>query len=113
MLGDAAYNTGRLVGTVVGLGLYFGIGGLIGYAIGCRKDHGGIGFILGALFWLVGWIITACIPKPARQGLPIQNSAGWWPDPYGRNEVRWYDGQQWTRDVATGGKQTVEAASPV
>lgn len=31
--------------------------------------------------------------------------AGWHPDPYGRFEYRWWDGQQWSGHVADGGAQ--------
>ena len=30
---------------------------------------------------------------------------GWYPDPYGRHELRWYDGGQWTDAVASHGRQ--------
>ncbi len=30
---------------------------------------------------------------------------GWYPDPYGRHELRWYDGGQWTDAVTSHGRQ--------
>jgi uncharacterized protein YxjI len=36
----------------------------------------------------------------SEQGTP----AGWYPDPFGRHELRWFDGRQWTDQVNTGGK---------
>lgn len=32
----------------------------------------------------------------------------WGPDPYGRAELRWYDGNAWTRHVSTGGVTSQE-----
>lgn len=41
--------------------------------------------------------------------------AGWYPDPLGRHEYRWWDGNQWGDHVASGGRQSVDpvhAAGP-
>lgn len=39
--------------------------------------------------------------------------AGWYPDPSGRHEQRYYDGKSWTSNVADGGKQSHDdPASP-
>jgi len=32
----------------------------------------------------------------------------WYPDPYGRHEMRYYDGAQWTEHVSSNGKQAVD-----
>jgi uncharacterized protein YxjI len=32
----------------------------------------------------------------------------WYPDPYGRHEVRYYDGTQWTEHVSSHGRQSVD-----
>jgi uncharacterized protein YxjI len=32
----------------------------------------------------------------------------WYPDPYGRHELRYYDGTQWTEHVTSGGRQSVD-----
>ena len=32
----------------------------------------------------------------------------WYPDPYGRHEMRYYDGTRWTEHVASHGKQSVD-----
>ena len=34
---------------------------------------------------------------------------GWYPDPFGRHEHRWFDGGQWTDQVSSHGKQSVDA----
>ena len=40
--------------------------------------------------------------------------AGWFPDPHGRYEHRWYNGHEWTNDVATDGRRFVDTGgSPV
>lgn len=36
------------------------------------------------------------------------NPPNWYPDPFGRHEFRWYDGVQWTDQVSSHGKQTVD-----
>jgi hypothetical protein len=38
-----------------------------------------------------------------------QTTAGWFPDPFGRHEHRWWDGLQWTEHVGSAGRQTVDA----
>lgn len=35
--------------------------------------------------------------------------AEWYPDPMGRHEYRWYDGQQWTDQVSSHGRQTTDS----
>lgn len=42
-------------------------------------------------------------------GAPGQHPAGWYPDPYGRHESRYWDGQRWTEHVASHGRQAVDA----
>ncbi|MEO1056683.1 MAG: DUF2510 domain-containing protein [Actinomycetota bacterium] len=39
-----------------------------------------------------------------------QPSAGWFPDPTGRFEVRYFNGHDWTADVADGGRRMVDPA---
>jgi hypothetical protein len=38
--------------------------------------------------------------------------SGWYPDPSGRNEQRFYDGARWTDHVASGGQQRVDPMQP-
>lgn len=40
------------------------------------------------------------------------STAGWYPDPFERAEVRYYDGRAWSEHVATGGVQHVDPALP-
>jgi uncharacterized protein YxjI len=35
----------------------------------------------------------------------------WYPDPMGRHEYRWFDGNQWTDQVSSHGKQSVDAVN--
>lgn len=44
-----------------------------------------------------------------------ESPAGWFNDPYGRYEQRYWDGTQWTGEVATGGVRAIDpmGASPV
>jgi uncharacterized protein YxjI len=44
-------------------------------------------------------------PAPAPPG---QYPAGWYPDPFGRHEIRWWDGVHWTEHVASDGRQGVD-----
>src|SRR5262245_7723123 len=34
--------------------------------------------------------------------------ANWHPDPFGRHELRYWDGAQWTEHVSSNGKQSVD-----
>jgi uncharacterized protein YxjI len=43
------------------------------------------------------------------RGAPAPHPPGWHPDPFGRHEVRWWDGGQWTEHVASHGRQAVDA----
>jgi uncharacterized protein YxjI len=41
-------------------------------------------------------------------GAPGQHPQGWYPDPFGRHESRWWDGARWTEHVASHGRQAVD-----
>ncbi|MEY2450032.1 MAG: hypothetical protein QOH79_3508 [Acidimicrobiaceae bacterium] len=43
---------------------------------------------------------------PSTQGA---GGAGWHPDPSGRHQLRYWDGQTWTANVSDGGQQTTDA----
>lgn len=47
-------------------------------------------------------------PDPAAQ--PAAHAAAWYPDPSGRYDHRWYDGAQWTDQVASNGQATTDPA---
>jgi uncharacterized protein YxjI len=44
----------------------------------------------------------------ATAGAPGQHPQGWYPDPFGRHETRWWDGVRWTEHVASHGRQAVD-----
>ena len=41
-----------------------------------------------------------------------QPEPGWYPDPAGRHEHRWWDGLGWTEDVSSHGRQAVDPLTP-
>lgn len=81
-------------------------GGLIAGGIAQSKGHsfGGY-FILGFLLPLVG-ILVAAVARPNRGALLTPaDGIGWHRDPTGRFDVRYFDGQTWTRFVGRQGDQ--------
>jgi uncharacterized protein YxjI len=46
--------------------------------------------------------------QQAAMGAPGQHPQGWYPDPFGRHETRWWDGVRWTEHVASHGRQAVD-----
>ena len=49
--------------------------------------------------------------QPYQAGQPPQYPAGWYADPQGRFEQRWFDGAAWTPHVMSGGVASVDAAA--
>lgn len=47
-------------------------------------------------------------PQPPAPDRPTPGQPGWRPDPSGRHELRWWDGQGWTKQVVSGGVQQLE-----
>jgi uncharacterized protein YxjI len=45
---------------------------------------------------------------PPQQTAAPQHPPGWYPDPFGRHETRWWDGASWTEHVASHGRQAVD-----
>lgn len=43
--------------------------------------------------------------QPSLQGYP----PGWYPDPFGRHESRWWDGARWSEHVSSHGRQSIDA----
>lgn len=50
-------------------------------------------------------------PLPA-PGPPLPSAPGFYPDPWGRYEVRWFDGGQWTVHVGSHGAVMIDPGSP-
>jgi hypothetical protein len=46
---------------------------------------------------------------PAAQAAPSAVPAGWQPDPSGKYQHRWWDGQRWTNSVSTNGITGVDS----
>lgn len=62
---------------------------------------------------VVAWVVFAAVRAGVRHGqrptaLPRGSAAGWFPDPFGRHDARWWDGSAWSEHVSTGGVQTVD-----
>ncbi len=53
-------------------------------------------------------IYEAMKPPPSPQESEPSWAEGWYPDPMGRYEHRFWDGEQWTVHVATGGTQSID-----
>jgi hypothetical protein len=52
-------------------------------------------------------------PAPTPQPAPVVTTpAGWYPDPSGRYELRYWDGTQWTEHVARQGQQFTDPPIP-
>jgi uncharacterized protein YxjI len=49
---------------------------------------------------------------PAPSPAPTPSPAGWYADPSGRHEHRYFDGRQWTEHVSSHGRQSTDAAGP-
>lgn len=79
--------------------------GVVGMAIGAgNKTGAGAGFFLGALLGPIGWLIAATGAKRTvlDQVEARPPAAGWYGDPLGRFDSRWFDGNRWTGHVARG-----------
>jgi uncharacterized protein YxjI len=48
-------------------------------------------------------------PQQYQQPAPSGTPAGWYPDPYGRHELRYFDGAVWTEHVSSHGRAGVDA----
>ena len=57
---ESTSNTGVIIFSSLG-GLI--VGGVVGGLIGSTKNRVGLGVVLGALFWCIGWVIVAILPR--------------------------------------------------
>jgi hypothetical protein len=82
------------------------IGGLLSGVIASSKGHSFIGYlVIGAVLPIVGIILALVAPSPGKLGqLTPAEKQGWWPDPTGRFEHRYFDGRAWTRFVGRDGR---------
>lgn len=80
--------------------IFWVICGFIGAAIGSNKNMGCAGFLLGVLLGPIGIIIIAVMKGSTLDKIEARPSnAGWHPDPLGRFDGRYFDGQRWTQHV--------------
>lgn len=88
------------MGTVIAIAL--GGGFLAGLIASGKGLSFGAYFLLGCLLPLIGVILalvaTSAVSTGLRQLTPA-SSEGWWPDPAGRFDRRYYDGRFWSRHV--------------
>lgn len=49
------------------------------------------------------------VPPPEPPPTPGAIPPAWHPDPYGRHQLRWWDGERWTEHVSSGGVASVDA----
>lgn len=47
--------------------------------------------------------------EPQTPGAAASAQPNWYPDPMGRHEYRWFDGANWTEQVSSHGKQSLDA----
>jgi hypothetical protein len=63
----------------------------------------------GAAAWSAGAATSEATPEPAAESAPATSvaaaPAGWYADPSGRYELRYWDGSQWTEHVSRSGQQ--------
>jgi Protein of unknown function (DUF2510) len=80
-------------------------GGFIAGLIAASRGLSFLGFfILGTLFPLIGIVLALIAQGPGKWAhLTPAPGQGWWPDPTGRFEHRWFDGNHWTRHVGRNG----------
>jgi hypothetical protein len=89
------------------------IWGLVGYIVGKPRNRANEGVIWGGLLGLIGvLVILAMDPRDPRASdqhgflLPSRHwwngGTGWYPDPTGRHQRRWFSGSEWTEHVDDG-----------
>jgi class 3 adenylate cyclase len=86
-------NVGRSGLLLVGVAVILGCGG--GYLIGRVNGRPLLGAFLGTFLSMIGWTISLLLPRPAAAA-PAPLAAGWYPDPNGMTECRYFDGANWT-----------------
>ena len=113
---EAALVAVLLVPVVIGFAIAIGFG-FWGKSILENKGRSGAsGFCLGFFLGFIGLIICALLQaEPSRRPNPhgfasptfapaaAASSGQWSADPYGRHELRYFDGTVWTAHVSSGG----------
>jgi hypothetical protein len=74
---------------------------VIATVVGSMKGHKAGGFFLGLLLGPLGILIATVLPNKSKldmiQTRPQQ--AGWFTDPLGRFDQRYFDGKKWSQQV--------------
>ncbi len=52
--------------------------------------------------------MLAVVPREIVEGISPQVPADWYPDPSGMHQFRYWDGAQWTPQVADNGQQSID-----
>lgn len=124
---DGIVGSGGVLGSLYGLAVF-----VPSLAVGVRRLHdtnrSGWWWFIG-LIPLVGWIILLIFfategqpgenqygpsPKLASAGGPVAASvpAGWYKDPTGRHEMRYWDSSVWTSHVSDAGVASTDPVQP-
>jgi hypothetical protein len=110
------------MGAAFGLLVLIGAAAL-GHAIGKGKGRATQGLLLGLFLGLIGIIIIVFLrPRTTVSSGPTSNGsygsylpegerppAFWAEDPYGRHQLRWWNGTVWTQQVSDSGFQSIDS----
>ena len=65
-------------------------------------------FLGVAIYWLVYFVVVKVNPARRYTPTPI-GPVGWFADPFGRFEFRYWDGARWTEHVSSQGRSAIDA----
>jgi hypothetical protein len=54
------------------------------------------------------WVVGRQVRLRGTRGHPFPSSPQWMKDPFGRRDLRWWDGSDWTEHVSTAGSQSTD-----
>lgn len=81
----------------------------VGLIIGANKGLALGGFLLGGMLGVLGLIILIVMkPGPSHQQPQPLTPAGWYRDPWGAHQTRYWDGAAWTPNVADNGVSALD-----
>lgn len=58
--------------------------------------------------FVVAFVVVFTLQSRRRRAVPPLPAPGWFPDPRGRFDRRFWDGLQWTEQVERGGEQSTD-----